>query len=72
MARALQPCGTRGAYQRHRAYGQVPCEACTRAHTAYNKRNAARRRAPVAEQAALFRQLLDLITGECRRAGMLP
>lgn len=38
MPRLLQPCGTRAAYKRHRAYGQVPCEPCSRANYEYDRR----------------------------------
>lgn len=40
--RALQPCGTRAAYVRHRARGEQPCQACVDAWRAY-ARDAARR-----------------------------
>lgn len=32
MARALRPCGTEAAYQRHRYKGEEPCALCVRAH----------------------------------------
>lgn len=38
MSRPLKPCGTRAAYVRHLAYGQKPCEPCTRANRAYEMR----------------------------------
>jgi len=75
MARVLQPCGTRAAYNRHLAHHQLPCEECYKANRhrlAAQRRPATVRRQAAAEQDALFRQLLDLIAGECRRAGMLP
>jgi hypothetical protein len=28
----LEPCGTRAAYRRHLAHGEVPCERCTAAN----------------------------------------
>jgi len=30
--RALQPCGTNAAYQRHRRAGEYPCTPCLEAH----------------------------------------
>ncbi len=30
--RALQPCGTRAAYQRHLAHREVPCRPCSEAN----------------------------------------
>jgi hypothetical protein len=68
MMAALMPCGTVAAYKRHLRYHQVPCQPCADANA---RREAARRRG-VEEQAALLRELLDLLTAECRRTGMLP
>lgn len=34
-ARPVQPCGTIAAYQRHRNYGEEPCEDCKRAKGDY-------------------------------------
>ena len=33
---ALQPCGTPAAYKRHRAAGEIACDACRRANTEAN------------------------------------
>jgi len=68
----LKPCGTQAAYKRHLAYREVPCQACVianRNHIAGFRLAAEQARA---YQDYLFRQLLDLIAGECRRAGTLP
>ena len=76
MARALQPCGTRAAYTRHCARREAIDAACRRANTlhqaAWRKRDARRKRLGELRQQLLFRQLLDLIAGECQKAGMLP
>jgi len=67
----LKPCGTRAGYKRHLDHREVPDEACVRANWQYiarYRKNATRARQ---DQDDLFRQLLDLIAGECRRAGML-
>lgn len=37
MPRVLQPCGTRAAYRRHRAHGEVTCAACCAAVAEYNR-----------------------------------
>lgn len=45
MTRALLPCGTDAAYQRHRSAGERPCEECRAAHAAVmaeSNRNRAR------------------------------
>lgn len=34
---ALAPCGTRSAYKRHLRRGEVPCRACTTAHSDYDR-----------------------------------
>lgn len=34
--RALQPCGTRAAYVRHKRHGEQPCSACTAANSRYS------------------------------------
>lgn len=33
----LQPCGTPAAFQRHKYYGEDPCDACKQAQRAYNR-----------------------------------
>lgn len=33
----LQPCGTYGAWQRHRKKGETPCEPCHQAKLAYQR-----------------------------------
>jgi hypothetical protein len=65
---ALMPCGTLGGYERHRDYGQPTCAKCRAARRRYD---AARQRAR-REQSDLFKQVLDLIAGRCRDAGLLP
>lgn len=35
MTRDLQPCGTYGAWQRHKRHGEEPCEACVQANRDY-------------------------------------
>ena len=45
----LQPCGTSGAYKRHRDRGEPICEAC---RVAENARNKARREQRTAAQRA--------------------
>jgi hypothetical protein len=69
----VQPCGTEAAYNRHHRHGEPPCPADRRAATL----SRALRRERAERQAAdtlgeLFRQVLDLIAAECRRAGILP
>ena len=41
----LSPCGTRAAYLRHKAHGQVPDEACVAAYREYERDRIRRRRA---------------------------
>jgi hypothetical protein len=73
VTRVLQPCGTQAAYQRHLAHHEVPCDACAMAQTHRSRfRYQPRHKPASARTDALFRELLDLITAECRRAGMLP
>ncbi len=69
MRRPVQPCGTQAAYQRHVRGGETACDACLAAERR-RKRHARKPRADVIT--ALFREVLDLISAECRRAGMLP
>lgn len=38
MARKLKPCGTRAAYERHRARGEDPCLRCRVANAARTSR----------------------------------
>lgn len=38
--RVLEPCGTYGAAQRHKAYGEPLCRACERAHRDYQAEKA--------------------------------
>lgn len=33
----LQPCGTIGAFQRHKRRGESPCDACRAAHAAWHR-----------------------------------
>jgi hypothetical protein len=40
--RTLTPCGTTGAYHRHRSRGETPCEPCRQAHSDYIKTRRAR------------------------------
>jgi hypothetical protein len=42
----LQPCGTYGAYQRHKLRKEEACEPCKRAHSAYKKAWRDKRRKP--------------------------
>jgi len=46
--RLLDPCGTEGAYQRHRRYGETPCPPCVAANVescrAYRQRRAEAKR----------------------------
>ena len=42
--RQLQPCGTHGAYQRHRKNGEEPCDPCKAANAAKSRQNAAKLR----------------------------
>ena len=58
--------GTTDAMSRHRRDGGELCAVCEQAH-AYL---AASRRSAALDES--WRRLLDLIAGECRRAGMLP
>ena len=61
-----EPHGTFAGWRRHLRDGYQPCGSCEQAH---------RLLLDVQDQARLaesWRRLLDLIAGECRRAGMLP
>lgn len=69
MKRALKPCGTYAAYRRHIAHREVICDACQAAEREYAR--AARRRGP-SRMDVLWTELLDLLSAECKRAGMLP
>jgi hypothetical protein len=69
VSRPVQPCGTNAAYQRHVRHGELACEPCL---AAARRRKRLERLTPAATVDALFRELLDLISAECRRAGMLP
>jgi hypothetical protein len=33
----VQPCGTKAAYNRHKKYGEEPCDACRQANRAHNQ-----------------------------------
>ncbi len=73
MKRQLAPCGTQAAYQRHIRNGEVPCEPCAAAERHRTRlRYQPKRKTGSARTDALFRELLDLISAECRKAGMLP
>jgi hypothetical protein len=58
-----QPCGTVGAYSRHRRNGERPCEACRAAVRAYNREYEQRRRelppAPPVEVPTTWDEVLD-------------
>ena len=41
--RQPSPCGTRGAFLRHKRAGEKPCEACYAANRAYDRERYARR-----------------------------
>jgi hypothetical protein len=69
MTRVVQPCGTQAAYQRHLHHREPACDACLAAE---RRRKNLARKPPADRTAALFRELLDLITAECRHAGLLP
>lgn len=69
MSRVVQPCGTKAAYRRHLAHHQIPCGACLAARR-HRRRLATQARAT--QMNALWTELLDLISAECRNAGMLP
>lgn len=42
---ALQPCGTRAAYVRHKKAGETPCDPCTEANRAASRATSANTRA---------------------------
>ena len=82
-----KPHGTDSGYQAHIKYKTPPCRSCRAAHAAasYNWRHGRSREARRLELERLrpspadldpvdeaWRRLLDLIAGECRRAGLLP
>jgi hypothetical protein len=69
VKRPVQPCGTPAAYERHLYHHEIPDAKCLAANAA---RKMAERHGRSAGMEALFRELLDLISAECRRAGMLP
>ena len=78
--------GTNAGYQAHIDCRIPPCQPCKTAHAqaAYRHRHGPereRRRAELERLTSpprpdpvdvLWRRLLDLIAGECQRAGMLP
>lgn len=64
----VKPCGSYAAYRRHIAHREVPCDACRAAALEYSR--AARHRR-TSQMDALWTEVLDLISAECRRAGML-
>ena len=82
------PHGTNSGYQAHVEYKTPPCEPCRTAHAAAAARWRHGQRSREVHQLELerlrpgpadldpvdeaWRRLLDLIAGECRRAGMLP
>jgi hypothetical protein len=82
------PHGTNAGYQAHIKYKTPLCEPCKAAHMAADRRTRDSKRSPEIHQLELerlrpglppldpvaetWRRLLDLIAGECRRAGMLP
>ena len=72
MSRPLKPCGTTAAFQRHLYHGEAPCDACRAAKRHLTRVNYQGRKAASTRTDVLFRELLDLIAAECRRAGMLP
>lgn len=61
-----EPHGTLEAWRDHRRNGTHPCPSCQQAYAWWQQ---AQDRAATADA---WRQLLDLIAGECRRAGLLP
>ena len=67
--RTLQPCGTEAAYRRHLHRHEVPCGPCRTAATQQSRLWARRRTSRID---TLFTELLDLISAECQKAGMLP
>ena len=38
MSRELQPCGTYAAYRRHLSHGEYPCQPCTEAAAAHQRK----------------------------------
>jgi hypothetical protein len=68
MARALRPCGTPAAYQRHLRHLEVPCDACSKAEArrsaAYRAEVAALKAAQAARRAVLA---AAVYTGKPRR-----
>ena len=60
MASDRTGCGTNAGHQTHMRRHTRPCEPCRIAHNADQR------------QRYQIRQLLDLITAECVRAGLLP
>ncbi len=72
MTRDLHPCGTQAAYQRHQRRGEIACDPCLQAAARYRRITYQRKRQAADHLTVLFRELLDLISGECERAGMLP
>jgi hypothetical protein len=69
MKRPVRPCGSYAAYRRHIAHREVPCDACRAAALAYSR---AGKRHRASQMDMLWTELLDLITAECRSAGLLP
>jgi hypothetical protein len=83
-----EPHGTDSGYQAHVKCRTPPCGPCRAAHAAAEHRRRHGRHADEIRQLELerlrpgpadldpvdeaWRLLLDLIAGECRRAGMLP
>lgn len=56
--------GTNAGYRKHLRTRTVPCGECRQAHAAYGR--------ACRSTGQLFRQVIDLIAGVCREAGMLP
>ena len=83
-----EPHGTDPGYQAHIKYRTPPCDPCRTAHAAAEHRRRHGQHSHEVHQLELerlrpapadldplaesFRRLLDLIAGECRRAGYLP
>ena len=65
-APVVEQHGTLEAWRRHQQNGGRPCASCELAHGLHQE---AQEKVATAK---LWRDLLDLIAGECKRAGMLP
>jgi hypothetical protein len=64
MRRGLKPCGTVGAYWRHRRHGETPCAACEDAYRDYGLARSAARTRAVARLIDLYPEVYEVLFTE--------